>query len=1625
MFAKLRSESSAGLPGSIQHDTDHNDVRPPDYNSELHNRPQLKHSFTSTSISSTYTIRPTATKGVSDPLGLQIAYQPKDTAGDIVFVHGLNGSAWKSWSVNSDLDSFWPQWLSDDETLSRYRVSTFGYSSKVKSSSTNLDIVDFATNLLVQLFAILPASSNGTSRPLIFVAHSMGGLVVKKAVMMGKQDQQFSAIISNVRAIMFLATPHRGSHYAKTLSNILAIAPLGLASKTYINDLKWHGSALHDINENFKRHCDNIHLCSFFETLKSSVGLKQILIVEKESAVLGYPGELSAALEANHKDICKYTSKLDPNFLTVKGILSQWAAQFQSTNEQIVSPDIPQNPQTVHPHNWLGQVKRIFGLETMADDRLETPLKTVHNSHNAGRWLIARKQFEEWFQLNPGCIQSKTLLLIGPPGTGKSVLCQSVIGHLRSIGAEVQHHAFNKTHQLKQTGSFCLRSIAAQLAISHPQFQHAIMELHEKTGVRFNQDHSFQFLWEHLFEQVLFKINGQNPIYLVLDSIDESDSTIPILQRFSEVESCTPIKIFASCRPVKGVPIGGISPIVPYFLQPEDTASDMDDYVTRTVQQTLPDDLETQKFVQWEIMKRSGGSFLWAKLALEMLQDSWHTREDIISTLTEVPSGMTAMYSRMVDLIKAQGLRNQDIARKILMWVACSWRPLYIAELQEALKASYGTFTNLALTITQICGHFVTIDRSDDAGPRAVLIHVTAKEFLTDTRQLGSLCIDAKHGHKEITETCLSYLCNDRWRGRLSTMGGLSTISDLALNTVTKNRLLAASTEFPLLPYATWHWAYHLNKSPLDDFSSLEMLETFMLNYSLSWLEAIAVSGDMSHVIRSAKYLKSYVKKTSKTSWSNTRWIKVWATDFIRIASKFAANLVVSPSSVYRNIPPMCPKSSMIGRAFSLQSADALTVRGFAMETWDDCLASVVLENDEYVAHVVANDSLFFTLGGFSKNITVWNSDTCEKVRDLDHGELVNIMFVGNSGTKLVAASFGKFHIWDGASGRVLHQVAKSIRSRVHDLIISPNEKEVLAAFENFKVEHIDIESGQSWRQDLDVTSLDSGYQNCPICQAISPDGTKIVMGWRGRPPLVWDLTSGNSGTPLKCRSTTMSGSIMSTKKLVWCPDSSKVFIICQDTSVFEWKIFEDELSECVQVKARHLSISADGTLLLTSDNEGTISIWTLPRLSLIYSLQKNGDLINALTFSSDHQRFYDIRNGSSCNIWEPDALVRTDDQDLEDTGSMNGSLPTTEAVISTQGQPISTITAITVGPNDTVYACAYNGGSVIIHESAHGAKVRKVYSHPSSQKITALSWSPTGKYMASCDVTSHVIIKRLQFKDDGKWAVFPVLDFRLGYASPQLFFSPDEKFMMSFASTKIDVWNMKSKEKIWTKSRNEKTDWYWASGPLKSNNLFCLGVNGISEIVDWANGNEQVEATPNSLHPQSVFERLAEPKADIIITDTVVQQHIIWTALISGGQHFVVATVEDANGRWAAYYRNLRLSVVKMATSAERPQQISPEICRKIKLLLGVKGNDLLFLGFDGWVCSYNISSLINGRQRRLSTGVMVRQEDVEGFKRHFYIPRDWLNTTSANAVSNSEGTLFFPKQGEVAIVRNGLRFE
>ena len=195
---------------------------------------------------------------------------------DVVAVHGLQGDAFKTWECSNGT-----LWLRDclPEEVPSARIMTFGYDSTVAFSNSVAGIEDKALDLLNRLGAQRDGRTD--RRPVVFICHSLGGLVVKKALILAHErssDRVFEDILINTKAIAFLGVPHKGSDsawWANFAASALKAATIGLTTNNaLVADLRKDSSALSTISKQFVERGRNLSIYTFYERLT----LKGVLV---------------------------------------------------------------------------------------------------------------------------------------------------------------------------------------------------------------------------------------------------------------------------------------------------------------------------------------------------------------------------------------------------------------------------------------------------------------------------------------------------------------------------------------------------------------------------------------------------------------------------------------------------------------------------------------------------------------------------------------------------------------------------------------------------------------------------------------------------------------------------------------------------------------------------------------------------------------------------------------------------------------------------------------------------------------------------------------------------------------------------------------------------------------------------------------------------------------------------------------------------------------------------------------------------------------------------------------------------------------------------------------------------
>lgn len=145
---------------------------------------------------------------------------------------------------------------------------TFGYDSSVFWSHSTSGIADYARDLLERI-RICRQTTQEKNRRIVFICHSLGGVVCKKALSIAYEQPHYVPILAQIHGIVFMGTPHRGSNlasWAKPLSNIMSFTVAGKRiRRDLLQNLEISSQVLAEISASSLHRLDELQITSFYE----------------------------------------------------------------------------------------------------------------------------------------------------------------------------------------------------------------------------------------------------------------------------------------------------------------------------------------------------------------------------------------------------------------------------------------------------------------------------------------------------------------------------------------------------------------------------------------------------------------------------------------------------------------------------------------------------------------------------------------------------------------------------------------------------------------------------------------------------------------------------------------------------------------------------------------------------------------------------------------------------------------------------------------------------------------------------------------------------------------------------------------------------------------------------------------------------------------------------------------------------------------------------------------------------------------------------------------------------------------------------------------------------------------
>ncbi|KAI0550041.1 hypothetical protein F4679DRAFT_544620 [Xylaria curta] len=1535
------------------------------------------------------------------PLGLNVVYTPDHAhKADIVFVHGLGGSSRWTWSKNKEPDLFWPlTFLPLEPDLCLSRILTFGYDASFgKSTSVATSVLDFAKDLLFDLKYAKDSNLDDLDMgkvPLIFVVHSMGGLIVKEAYMQGQHDPEYEAIVKAVSAITFIATPHRGTNLAQTLNRILDSTVL-INSKQYVADLVKNSPTLQKLNEQFRHIAPKLDIVSFYETQPTSLGIKgaRLMVLEKETSVLGYPGEVSKALNADHHSVCKYEGPQDPNYIIVRNIL-------KSLVSKIVSKDNTKKPALSDRRASL-HLKSLLALPELPS----TDYIFFRDLWTQGTcdWITHRDDFIKWRESADQ--QPHVLWLSGDAATGKSVLASYIVNSLVEEGCQCQYFFVRYGNRFKRTISLLLRSLAFQLAQTLPGLMEKMISLGDEALDFESAD--YRVIWDRIFKSLIFKLNQSSPVYWVIDGLDENEDPQALVKLLLDISSLIPLRVLVTSRRSSEIKSAFERPQQNLRLSTIKIEGHLDDlrqHIRAELRVSGTDEFREE--VERRIIEGSQNNFLWVRLAIEKVNQC-HISTDVDSVLHDFPVGMEALYDRMASSVsELPNIRHRALAIRIIQCTTCALRSLSIEELSQALGDVARNVLDLPRAILDLCGGFVVTDNDGNVA----MIHQTARDYLLDSDATERpLQIDRQAAHKQMFLDALRCLMSNSLR-----IG------------------LTRGQKLDFEQYAAEFWSIHLIRTAEDDEECVTTLRKFLTSrWSLTWIHLLASSGKLRSMIQSSKNLGRYASKRGK---QDTRagileheFLENWSVDMLRIPGKFSQVLRRKPDSIYNLVPPFCPRSSPVYQQFGKR--DGLIIKGLSAEKWDDSLARMPT-GTAMTSAIDAAGSVVAVLNASGSVLFHDSSDFRQLPKSpFEHGERVTRMQLNSTATLVATYGYRTVKVWDIKSGECVTSIA-SIESKPRPLSMqfSEDNSTLLVGTDDRRIRLIILSDDEpTWHlvAELDEEEIEGQFANSASHMALNRDGSMVAVGYRRHPVSAWELDG-----PMHighCRRTNEDSAIREIRDLSWHPHLPEVFGLTFEGIVFRWAPYEDTVEE-VSTGATKLCLSKDGELLATGDSHGRIRLYTTDGFILLYQLTSQYSVLG-LAFSPDSRRLYDIR-GYHANAWEPPALAKFkafSGTNMDPPSEYDASLSTGISIANIGA--VDPITALSASPNGNLFCSGSAKGVVNLHD-VRSARFNTICASRAKFTVDQIVWNDDGKLLCFTDASKQITVVSITSASNKaelvgeqrasipmrKYTKEPIL---------QLLFQPGSDRLLVCTASHLHTISLETSGIEKTTVIKDLGMHHWIQHPRDRTLILGLGTLGL-RVFDW---------------------NLTESgKYDLSCTfSDKIGASLILKALPSHeGKHILLQIIhpkQDSHLKFC-FLETEKIPTLNSPGDNSSPIHLEPlntdASFQILSALSFLRGDRLVFLSKTFSICSMRLSWMTGGSDTRsssepmalrqsvsqsLAPGVPQRRRSSRGsideVQELFALPGDWISQDSLAIckVMASEKSFICPRNGEVAIV-------
>jgi WD40 repeat protein len=315
--------------------------------------------------------------------------------------------------------------------------------------------------------------------------------------------------------------------------------------------------------------------------------------------------------------------------------------------------------------------------------------------------------------------------------------------------------------------------------------------------------------------------------------------------------------------------------------------------------------------------------------------------------------------------------------------------------------------------------------------------------------------------------------------------------------------------------------------------------------------------------------------------------------------------------------------------------------------------------------------------GGADHTAKLWDADRAPAVRPIKTGQ-VGLLAVSPDGKRFVTTGTGfggqgerkeAAAVWDTGIGEKFLSL-KGPDVAISSVCFSPDGNYILTASAwqhpvqtiksaDYTLRVYDAETG------AEVLAI-QGHRGEVFGTAFSPDGKRLVTGWRSDPTAkVWDVATGQQDLSLRGHTNAVNG-------VAFSPDGKRIVTGSTDTTA---KVWDAQTGQELLALEGHtgpvagVAYSPDGKRIASGSRDQTVKLWDAASGREVLSIRGLAEPVYAVAFGPDGRRIFGSAGRKKVLAWSAaDGTPVPPDNPPTDRPGFDGSPPGTQIVAESDG---------------------------------------------------------------------------------------------------------------------------------------------------------------------------------------------------------------------------------------------------------------------------------------------------------------------------------------------------------------------